>query len=74
MYLALCKTVRLPHLQPQRIQNYGERGESHCGGGEDGIEQDAEKWIQDSGSYRNKSGVVEKRPEKILLDDSHRSF
>jgi len=57
--------------QAQGVRHDRNGAESHCGGGKHRIQQNAEKRIERSSGNRNTGSIVEKGPEKILLDGAH---
>src|SRR5947207_8638611 len=57
--------------QAQRICNYRNRAEAHGAGGDDGAEENSDKWIQHSRRDGNAQRVVDEGKEQVLADVAH---
>src|SRR5579872_1196929 len=57
--------------EAQRVCNYGDRAERHGGAGDDRAQEEAEKWVEHSGSDGHAEYVVGKREEEILANIAH---
>ena len=57
----------LEQIQPQGVGHHAEAGKAHGGGAEHGVQGQAQG-DEHPGGQRNADGVVEKRPEQVLVD------
>src|SRR3989344_3346781 len=60
-----------PSFETKRIRNYRDAGEGHRQAGKNGVEHNAPDWVKHTGGNRNTNHVINKGPEKILLNRSH---
>ena len=58
----------LPAAQPQGIADHAHRRKAHGGGGKHGVELPVQGGIEYARGDGNADGIIEERPEQILLD------
>ena len=58
----------LPQPQAQCVGHHAHGTEGHTGGGDHGIEQQVQRWIQHARRHRDAHAVIKERPEQVLPD------
>src|ERR1022692_3703445 len=69
--LELSWKLKVDTAEAQGVGDHRYGTEAHGGGGEDGAEQQTEKWIENSGRNGNADRVVGECEEQILADVAH---
>ncbi len=69
-YLFLIQSQLSP-IQTQAVQHYTDRTTCHGSTGNHRVKQDTIQWEQNTCRHRNAYQIIDKRPEKILMDQTY---
>ena len=69
-YLFLIQSQLSP-IQAQAVQHYTDRTTCHGSTGNHRVKQDTIQWEQNTCRHRNAYQIIDKRPEKILMDQTY---